>query len=85
MRLRVARVRHSIASVEQLEFGSGDLAFFAKQAGMFSLLPLTEKQETALTQEHGIHVVKGGRVNVARLGSNDVKTLIKAVKAVKRD
>ena len=46
---------------------------------MFSLLPLTEAQETALTRDHGVHVVKGGRVNVARLGAEDITKLIGAI------
>lgn len=51
---------------------------------MFSLLPINEKQEIALTQDHGIHVVKGGRVNVARLAPNDIPTLINAVRKVRQ-
>lgn len=49
------------------------------QSGMFSLLPLTDTQEAALTREHGIHVVRGGRVNVARLGPKDIPWLVRAV------
>jgi aspartate/tyrosine/aromatic aminotransferase len=45
---------------------------------MFSLLPVTTVQEAALTKKHGIHVVKGGRVNVARLAANDIPHLIRA-------
>ena len=46
---------------------------------MFSLLPLNGAQETALTRDHGIHVVKGGRINVARLSDEDVSWLVKAI------
>ncbi|SMX26360.1 Aspartate aminotransferase [Pelagimonas phthalicica] len=79
MRARVSEVRQQIADTERAELGTDQLAYFAKQTGMFSLLPLTEAQETALTRDHGIHVVKGGRVNVARLGEKDIKTLIRAI------
>ncbi|WP_306147319.1 MULTISPECIES: aromatic amino acid transaminase [unclassified Roseibium] len=79
MRTRVARVRQQIADTERAEFGTDQLAYIAKQSGMFSLLPLNETQETALTRDHGIHVVKGGRVNVARLGAADAKKLIRAI------
>lgn len=79
MRARVAQVRQQIADTERAEFGTYQLAYIAKQSGMFSLLPLTEAQETALTRDHGIHVVKGGRVNVARLGENDITKLIVAI------
>ncbi len=79
MRARVAQVRQRIADTERSAFGTGQLAYIARQSGMFSLLPLTETQETALTHDHGIHVVKGGRVNVARLGAHDITKLIGAI------
>lgn len=78
MRQRVSKVRKEIAATESRDFGRRDLGFLARQLGMFSLLPLTETQEAALTRDHGIHVVKGGRVNVARLGCNDMAQLIRA-------
>ncbi|PTX01542.1 aromatic amino acid transaminase [Pararhodobacter aggregans] len=84
MRARVAGVRARIVAVEEAEFGTGSLGYLAGQRGMFSLLPLTEAQEDALTRDHGIHVVKGGRVNVARLGDGDIPWLIRAVRDVTR-
>lgn len=84
MRQRVTQVRKEIVDIEQREFGRNDLGYLARQSGMFSLLPLTEAQETDLTQCHGIHVVKGGRVNVARLGSKDIPMLISAIHTVTR-
>lgn len=85
MRQRVLTVRQDIVATEQRDFGRNDLGFLARQSGMFSLLPLTESQETALTQKHGIHVVKGGRVNVARLAANDIPVLIRAFHDVTAD
>ncbi|MBY6163529.1 aromatic amino acid transaminase [Mameliella alba] len=82
MRDRVARVRARIVDTEEALFGTQDLAYLGRQSGMFSLLPLTDDQETALTRDHGIHVVKGGRVNVARLGEGDISWLIRAVRDV---
>ncbi len=79
MRARVARIRKEIVAIEKNEFGTSELAYIARQSGMFSLLPLTEAEEAELTRKHGIHVVKGGRVNVARLKPADMKTLITAV------
>ena len=84
MRARVAGVRARIVAVEEAEFGTGALGYLAGQRGMFSLLPLTEAQELALTRDHGIHVVKGGRVNVVRLGEGDIPWLIRAVRDVTR-
>lgn len=83
MRQRVSQIRIDIANIEKTDFDSSHLSYLAHQSGMFSLLPINEKQEIALTQDHGIHVVKGGRVNVARLAPNDIPTLIKAVRKVR--
>ena len=82
MRLRVAQMRQTVVRVEQETYGTAQLAYLGGQVGMFSLLPLTEAQETALTRDHGIHVVQGGRINVARLGDGDVPWLIRAVRDV---
>ncbi len=79
MRQRVAGVRQQITAMENTLFGTGTLAYIGSQSGMFSLLPLTDAQETILTRDHGIHVVKGGRVNVARLGAYDIEKLIRAI------
>ncbi len=82
MRRRVAEVRQQIVATEQAMFGTNTLAYIANQSGMFSLLPLSDAQETELTRDHGIHVVKGGRVNVARLGPNDIEKLIRAMSVI---
>jgi aspartate/tyrosine/aromatic aminotransferase len=83
MRQRVFDVRQAIARQEQQDFGRKELGYLAQQSGMFSLLPLTEAQEAELTRKHGIHVVQGGRVNVARLTDPDIPKLIRAVHDVK--
>jgi aspartate/tyrosine/aromatic aminotransferase len=82
MRARVAGVRQKIVEAERKLLGTNQLAYIGQQSGMFSLLPLTDAQETALTRDHGIHVVKGGRVNVARLGAEDITKLIVAISDV---
>ncbi|MEP1535131.1 MAG: aromatic amino acid transaminase [Hyphomicrobiales bacterium] len=82
MRARVSGVRKRIAATEQALLGTDKLAYIANQAGMFSLLPLTDAQETALTRDHGIYVVKGARMNVARLGNDDIEKLIWAISKI---
>tara|TARA_R110001583_G_scaffold112684_2_gene262723 strand:- start:321218 stop:322432 length:1215 start_codon:yes stop_codon:yes gene_type:complete len=82
MRQRVIAVRSEIVRCEEQEFGRTDLSYLGRQSGMFSLLPLSSEQELALTRDHAIHVVKGGRINVARLSAADIPTLITAVHAV---
>lgn len=85
MRKRVAGIRRDIVLLEQDRFQRDTLAFLGRQSGMFSLLPLTGEQETALTRDHGIHVVKGGRVNVARLNSTSIPKLLEAFHQVVQD
>ncbi|MEP2783904.1 MAG: aromatic amino acid transaminase [Pseudoruegeria sp.] len=82
MRARVTQLRQNIVATEYNTFGTDRLSYMASQTGMFSLLPLSTAQELALTRDHGIHVVKGGRMNVARLGPRDVNMLINAVRDV---
>lgn len=78
MRERVRHIRNTVSETERQRYGADKLSFLTQQTGMFSLLPITSEQETVLTQKHGIHVVKGGRVNVARLGQSDIPKLIEA-------
>lgn len=82
MRARVARVRADIVRTERDVFGTERLACLGTQSGMFSLLPLSGIEEETLTRDHGIHMVKGGRINVARLGDRDIAWLIRAVRDV---
>ena len=76
MRQRVCQLRQEITKIEVQSFGRNDLGYLARQSGMFSLLPVTPDQERALTREYGIHVVQGGRVNLARLGDKDIEPLV---------
>ncbi|ASP35225.1 aromatic amino acid transaminase [Labrenzia sp. VG12] len=85
MRLRVAGIRQQIVLLEQERYQRDTLAFLGGQSGMFSLLPLDSDQERALTRDHGIHVVKGGRVNVARLNGATIPKLIEAFHQVVQD
>jgi aspartate/tyrosine/aromatic aminotransferase len=82
MRQRVVRLRHDIVKTEAHSFDRCELGYLAHQSGMFSLLPVTPEQEAALTRDHGIHVVQGGRVNLARLGEKDIEPLLRATHTV---
>ena len=78
MRLRVHGIRQDIVQTERSNHDADTLGDIGTQSGMFSLLPITAEQERALTRDHGIHMVQGGRVNVARLKPDDISTLINA-------
>lgn len=78
MRLRVRDIRQNIVQTERSNDDADILGYIGTQFGMFSLLPITAEQEHVLTRDHGVHVVQGGRVNVARLKADDISTLINA-------
>ncbi len=78
MPLRVHGIRQDIVQTERSNHDADTLGYIGTQSGMFSLLSITAEQERALTRDHGIHVVQGGRVNVARLKPEDISTLIQA-------
>jgi len=78
MQKRVKEVRKKVVETEQRLLNCSNLAFLAEQAGMFSLLPLTSQQEISLTKKHGIHIVQGGRINLARLSDEDIPKLVYA-------
>ncbi|MFC2951889.1 aromatic amino acid transaminase [Marinicaulis aureus] len=79
---RVRGNRRLLAQTAQ-DFGLHNrLSFIADQAGMFSLLPLTEDQIGALRDQHGVYVVGGGRINLCGVNETNVKHLISSFKAV---
>ena len=82
MPLRVHGIRQDIVQTERSNHDADTLGYIGTQSGMFSLLYITAEQERALTRDHGIHVVQGGRVNIARLKPEDISTLIQATNDV---
>ncbi|PQA86391.1 aromatic amino acid transaminase [Hyphococcus luteus] len=56
------------------------LSFIAEQAGMFSLLPLTDDQLRAMRDEHGVYIVGGGRINLCGVNENNVEHLVRSFK-----
>lgn len=61
MRARIRRVREDLAAALPAVAG------VARQAGMFTLLPLPAGAATALRTEHGIYLMDSGRINIAGL------------------
>jgi aspartate aminotransferase/aromatic-amino-acid transaminase len=62
MRLSVHGIRQDIVQSERSNHDADILGYTGTQSGMFSLLPIMAEQKHALIRDHGIHVVKGGRV-----------------------
>ncbi|HEX9953875.1 MAG TPA: aminotransferase class I/II-fold pyridoxal phosphate-dependent enzyme, partial [Allosphingosinicella sp.] len=55
------------------------LAYIHRQNGMFSMLPLTEKQVLELREEKGIYMAGSGRINVVGLSDDNVDRFAAAV------
>lgn len=57
------------------------LSFITEQAGMFSLLPLTDDQISVMREEHGVYIVGGGRINLCGVNEKNVEHLVRSFKA----
>ncbi len=57
------------------------LSFVADQAGMFSLLPLTDDQLRAMRDDYGVYIVGGGRINLCGVNESNVEHLVSSFKA----
>lgn len=80
MRERIKKMRNLM--VEQLAVTKQDFSFIAKQCGMFSYSGLTSAQVDKLRTEFGIYAVATGRICVAALNDNNIKTVTEAISKV---
>jgi aromatic-amino-acid transaminase len=55
------------------------LAYIDGQNGMFSMLPLSEKQVLELREEKGIYMANSARINVVGLSDDNVERFAAAV------
>jgi len=53
-----------------------------RQKGMFSLLPLDQRQMNRLREDFGVYGTANGRINIAGLLPRDVERLADALRAV---
>lgn len=79
MRSRINGLRARLSAVGQI--GRIDFSGLAAQRGMFSLLPLSTEQIDRLREDHAVHVVDSGRINLAGLRSADIEPLLRALRA----
>jgi aromatic-amino-acid transaminase len=73
MRDRINSVRQRIAAADPR------LAFFGRQFGMFSMLPLSKEQVLRLREEQAIYMADSGRFNVVGMGDAQIDRFIAAV------
>jgi aromatic-amino-acid transaminase len=77
MRARIRQVRAALG--EAGSAGTLDLTPFARQHGMFAMLPLSKQQIQALREDHGIYMAGSGRINVAGLTMGNLPKFVAAL------
>jgi aspartate aminotransferase len=76
---RVKSLRSALASALKRATNSTEFDFLADHRGMFSLLPLSNKEIDRLREKHAIYLVQGGRINVAGLQISQIDRVAEAI------
>lgn len=84
MRGRIRDVRRLLARALSECGAPGDYSFMERQRGMFSFIGLAPEQVDRLREEHGVYMMRSGRMNVAGVTSGNIERLCAAVRAVSR-
>jgi aromatic-amino-acid transaminase len=77
-----AHIKRTRAALAAERVNSIPMHLIADQKGMFSTLPLSETQVTALRERHGIYMTDAARINVAGLREADIPRFVEALRAV---
>lgn len=81
MRTRMLALREALAGALREKTGGDDYDFLARHRGMFSLIGTTPEQVDRLSAEHGIYLVRSGRINVAGLKEDQIERFTDALLA----
>ncbi|RYF66507.1 MAG: aminotransferase class I/II-fold pyridoxal phosphate-dependent enzyme, partial [Comamonadaceae bacterium] len=83
MRARIKDMRERLyAALNERFGGQRDFGYFLTQRGMFSYTGLTPEQVDRLRDEHGVYLVRSGRMCIAGLSTKNVDHVAQAVAAV---
>jgi aromatic-amino-acid transaminase len=82
MRVRIAAMRQTLHGVLSDKLPGRDFSYFLTQRGMFSYTGLTPEQVDVLREQHGVYVLRSGRMCVAGLNSSNVNAVAVAMAAV---
>ncbi|WP_339670568.1 amino acid aminotransferase [Dasania marina] len=82
MRLRLLGMRNQLAAQLQQKQQRVDFSYLLKQQGMFSFLPLSTAQITALREQHGIYMLASGRISFTGLTTANIGYTADAIAAV---
>lgn len=72
MRERMISLRRALADELVKRTGSNRLAAIGRQNGMFSQVPVTVEQVTAMREQSGLYMPNSGRMNIAGLNLGDI-------------
>lgn len=81
MRQRIRAVRAALVDALRLTGAPGTLLDMAHHRGMFSVLPFTPPQMTALRDRYGLYGMPGGRINIAGIPVSRVGQVADAITA----
>lgn len=82
MRGRILAMRSALHEVLAAKLPGRDLGYFLTHRGMFTYTGLSAAQADALREQHGVYVLKSGRMCVAGLNRRNVEPVAVALAAV---
>jgi aromatic-amino-acid transaminase len=82
MRERMLAMRARLHAVLSAQLPGRDFGYILSQRGMFSYTGLSAEQADALREQHGVYVLRSGRLCVAGLNSGNVEATATAMAAV---
>ena len=82
MRTRIQAMRERLHAVLSAKLPGRDFSYFLTQRGMFSYTGLSPEQVDRLRDDHGVYLVRSGRMCVAGLNSANVEATAVAMAAV---
>ncbi|MBI3381784.1 MAG: aspartate/tyrosine/aromatic aminotransferase [Aquabacterium sp.] len=82
MRSRIQLMRQRLYDGLVQRVPGRDFSYFIKQRGMFSYTGLSATQADILREQHGVYVLRSGRMCVAGLNNNNVDRVAEALAAV---
>ncbi|MFY9479636.1 MAG: amino acid aminotransferase [Aquabacterium sp.] len=84
MRQRIKLMRQRLYDGVVAQLPGRDVRYFIDQRGMFSYTGLTVAQADTLREQHGVYVLRSGRMCAAGLNANNVDKVAEAIAAVLR-
>ena len=82
MRERILAMRRTLHRVISAKVPGRDFGYFLTQRGMFSYTGLSAEQAERLKEQHGVYILKSGRLCVAGLNTRNVEAVANAMAAV---